>query len=149
HLFSPDPLRIDCICAASRAFCVGLRPLGATLPSRSDYALFSATRPTMSAIVEIVDVEKDYPLGTTVVCALKGVNLESERGEFETIAGTSGSGKTSVLNLIGCIDVATSGKVVIDGHSTRELSDRALTQLRLHTLGFIFQSFNLIDVLNV
>jgi len=103
----------------------------------------------MSAIVELREVDKDYPLGATVVQALKGVSLSIHRGEFTTIAGPSGSGKTTVLNLIGCIDVSTRGQVLIDGHSTAEMSDRALTDLRLHTLGFIFQSFNLIDVLNV
>ncbi|AWV88480.1 ABC transporter ATP-binding protein [Bradymonas sediminis] len=103
----------------------------------------------MSAIVELREVDKDYPLGATVVQALKGVSLSIHRGEFTTIAGPSGSGKTTILNLIGCIDVSTRGKVLIDGHSTAEMSDRALTDLRLHTLGFIFQSFNLIDVLNV
>lgn len=103
----------------------------------------------MSAIVELNQVEKDYPLGNTVVRALKGVDIHIERGEFTTIAGPSGSGKTTILNLIGCIDVATRGEVRIDGHLTSELSDRELTDLRLHTLGFIFQSFNLIDVLNV
>lgn len=103
----------------------------------------------MSAIVQIQNVDKDYPLGNTVVHALKGVSLDIERGEFATVAGPSGSGKTTLLNLIGCIDVPTSGRVLIDGQSTSELSDNELTDLRLHTLGFIFQSFNLIDVLDL
>ncbi len=103
----------------------------------------------MAPIVELRDVEKDYPLGSTVVRALKGVALTIQRGEFTTIAGPSGSGKTTALNLIGCIDVPTRGQVLIDGQSTSELSDAELTKLRLHTLGFIFQSFNLIDVLDV
>lgn len=103
----------------------------------------------MGAIVQIKNVDKDYPLGNTVVHALKGVDLEIERGEFATVAGPSGSGKTTLLNLIGCIDVPSNGKVLIDGQSTSELSDNELTDLRLHTLGFIFQSFNLIDVLDV
>jgi putative ABC transport system ATP-binding protein len=103
----------------------------------------------MSAIVELEAVEKDYPLGNTVVRAVKGVDLTISRGEFTTIAGPSGSGKTTILNLIGCIDVPTRGDVRVDGQSTTELSDSELTELRLHTLGFIFQSFNLIDVLDV
>jgi putative ABC transport system ATP-binding protein len=103
----------------------------------------------MSAIVELRSVDKDYPLGNTVVKALKGIDLTIRRGEFTTIAGPSGSGKTTVLNLIGCIDIPTRGQVLIDGQSTSELSDNELTDLRLHTLGFIFQSFNLIDVLDV
>lgn len=103
----------------------------------------------MSGIVELVGVEKDYPLGNTVVQAVKGVDLVIEAGEFTVIAGPSGSGKTTLLNLIGCIDVATRGTVQVDGQATGALSDRALTHLRLRTLGFIFQSFNLINVLDV
>lgn len=103
----------------------------------------------MAPIVELKNVDKDYPLGNTVVHALRGVDLIIERGEFTTIAGPSGSGKTTVLNLVGCIDVPSSGQVLIDGQSTSELSDSELTDLRLHKLGFIFQSFNLIDVLDV
>ena len=103
----------------------------------------------MAPIVELENVDKDYPLGNTVVEALKGVDLTIRRGEFTTIAGPSGSGKTTVLNLIGCIDVPTRGVVRIDGQSTSELDDAELTDLRLHKLGFIFQSFNLIDVLDL
>jgi putative ABC transport system ATP-binding protein len=103
----------------------------------------------MSAIVEVTNVIKDYPLGKLKVRALNGVDLTIERGEFTAIAGPSGSGKTTILNLIGCVDVPTEGKVVVDGQSTGDLSDRALTDLRLHKLGFIFQSFNLVPVLTV
>ncbi len=101
------------------------------------------------AIVDVTGVIKDYPLGKLKVRALHGIDLSIERGEFTTIAGPSGSGKTTLLNLIGCVDVPTEGKVVVDGQSTGELSDKALTELRLHKLGFIFQSFNLVPVLTV
>jgi putative ABC transport system ATP-binding protein len=100
-------------------------------------------------IVELTQVVKDYPLGKTTVHALKSVDLEIEKGEFTAIAGPSGSGKTTLLNLIGCVDVATQGKVVVTGQDTATLSQKKLTNLRLHNLGFIFQSFNLIPVLNV
>ncbi|MBI2373133.1 MAG: ABC transporter ATP-binding protein [Deltaproteobacteria bacterium] len=103
----------------------------------------------MPAIVELSSVIKEYPLGNLVVRALKGVDLAIEQGEFTTIAGPSGSGKTTLLNLIGCVDVPTSGAVRVDGAETATLKDSALTELRLHHLGFIFQSFNLIQVLNV
>ncbi|MBI4822236.1 MAG: ABC transporter ATP-binding protein [Deltaproteobacteria bacterium] len=103
----------------------------------------------MPAIVELNSVVKDYPLGNLVVRALKGVDLAIEQGEFTTIAGPSGSGKTTLLNLIGCVDVPTSGVVRVDGEETALLNDSALTVLRLHHLGFIFQSFNLIQVLNL
>ncbi len=88
-------------------------------------------------------------LGKTVVPALDGVSLEVEAGEFVSIAGPSGSGKTTLLNLVGCVDTPTSGTVVVDGHDTSTLSERRLTELRLRTIGFIFQSFNLVPVLSV
>ena len=100
-------------------------------------------------IVSIVDVVKEYLLGSTVVPALRGVTLDVHRGEFISIAGPSGSGKTTLLNLIGCVDVATRGTVRVVGRDTAELSERELTRLRLDTIGFIFQSFNLVGVLSV
>ena len=103
----------------------------------------------MNAIVSIDKVEKEYPLGNLVVKALRGVDLTIQRGEFTTIAGPSGSGKTTLLNLIGCIDVATRGEVVVDGHATGRMSESQRTNLRLNKLGFIFQSFNLIAVLDL
>jgi putative ABC transport system ATP-binding protein len=101
------------------------------------------------SIVSIVDVVKEYQLGTTVVPALRGVSLDVHRGEFISIAGPSGSGKTTLLNLIGCVDVATRGTVRVAGQDTAALSERELTRLRLDTIGFIFQSFNLVGVLSV
>jgi putative ABC transport system ATP-binding protein len=103
----------------------------------------------MPPIVELRQVEKDYPLGNLTVRAVRGVDLMFEAGEFAVIAGPSGSGKTTLLNLIGCVDIPTRGEVFVDGQNTGELNDRGLTQLRLHNLGFIFQTFNLISVLNV
>jgi len=103
----------------------------------------------LEPIVTISNVVKEYPLGKLVVRALSGVDLQIGRGEFTTIAGPSGSGKTTLLNLIGCVDVPTSGVVAFDGQETSKLSDRELTNLRLHKIGFIFQSFNLVAVLNV
>jgi len=105
--------------------------------------------PDQNQIVSIRNVHKDYPLDKVVVKALQGVDLEVKQGDFLSIVGPSGSGKTTLLNLIGCVDVATSGTVLIDGHDTKTLNDRQLTDLRLNTLGFIFQSFNLVPVLSV
>lgn len=99
--------------------------------------------------IELTQVVKEYQLGKISVPALKGVSLKIENGEFTVIAGPSGSGKTTLLNLIGCVDVASKGDVVVSGQNTATLSERALTDLRLHKIGFIFQSFNLISVLNV
>ena len=103
----------------------------------------------MSSIVSIRNVSKDYQLGKTTVSALRSVDLAVEQGDFISIAGPSGSGKTTLLNLIGCVDVCTSGEVKIAGHDTQSLRERQLTDLRLNTIGFIFQSFNLVSVLTV
>jgi putative ABC transport system ATP-binding protein len=103
----------------------------------------------MDTIVSIRDVVKEYALGKVVVPALRGVNLEVKKGEFISIAGPSGSGKTTLLNLIGCVDTATRGLVEVTGNDTAKLSESALTRLRLNTIGFIFQSFNLVSVLTV
>jgi putative ABC transport system ATP-binding protein len=101
------------------------------------------------AIVSVQDVSKVYQLGKARVPALRGVSLEVEQGEFLSIAGPSGSGKTTLLNLVGCVDVPTTGKVRVEGQDTAALSERALTDLRLHKIGFIFQTFNLVSVLSV
>jgi putative ABC transport system ATP-binding protein len=100
-------------------------------------------------IVELTDVKKTYMLGTTEVHALRGVSFSIEKGDFVAIAGPSGAGKSTILNMIGCIDIPTDGTVLIDEEDIAELSDKRLTGFRLHKLGFIFQSFNLIPVLNV
>lgn len=103
----------------------------------------------MKTIVSVKNATKDYALGNTIVQALRGVTLDVHEGEFLSIAGPSGSGKTTLLNLIGCVDVPTAGTVAVAGSDTRTLSERALTRLRLHSIGFIFQSFNLVSVLNL
>ena len=101
------------------------------------------------AIVELENVKKVYPLGKTEVHAVKGVSFSIEKGDFISIAGPSGSGKSTILNLIGCIDVPTEGTVTLEGQQTSGLSDRKITELRHKFIGFIFQSFNLVPVLNV
>jgi putative ABC transport system ATP-binding protein len=103
----------------------------------------------MKTIVSVKNATKDYALGTVTVPALRGVSLDVAEGEFLSIAGPSGSGKTTLLNLIGCVDTPTSGTVEVTGKDTSKLSERALTALRLNTIGFIFQSFNLVSVLSV
>ncbi len=100
-------------------------------------------------IVALKDVRKVYPLGKVEVEAVRGVSFEIEKGDFISIAGPSGSGKSTILNMIGCIDVPTAGTVRINGTETKALSDREITRLRHEVIGFIFQSFNLIPVLNV
>jgi len=103
----------------------------------------------MAIIVSIRNATKDYRLGKVTVPALRGVSLDVNSGEFLSIAGPSGSGKTTLLNLIGCVDTPTSGVVEVAGENTTTLGERALTRLRLYTIGFIFQSFNLVSVLDV
>ncbi|HXJ21873.1 MAG TPA: ABC transporter ATP-binding protein [Polyangia bacterium] len=103
----------------------------------------------MKAIVSVRDAVKNYKLGEVEVPALRGVTLDVAPGDFISIAGPSGSGKTTLLNLIGCVDTPTSGTVEVAGKDTLRLSERELTDLRLRTIGFIFQSFNLVSVLTV
>lgn len=100
-------------------------------------------------IIEITGLKKNYPLGTTTVHALRGVDLTIREGDFVSIIGPSGSGKTTLLNVIGCIDHASEGSVKVAGTEITTLNDRAITDIRLHKIGFIFQTFNLIPVLDV
>ncbi|RPJ07804.1 MAG: ABC transporter ATP-binding protein [Spirochaetaceae bacterium] len=100
-------------------------------------------------IVNIENVTKEYKLGKTVVRALGGVSLSIEKGEFLTIAGPSGSGKSTLLSLIGCLDAPTSGEIHINNKRITGLSEHELGLVRRDLLGFIFQSFNLIPVLDV
>lgn len=100
-------------------------------------------------IVCVQAVTKDYDLGQTKVHALRGIDLIIQEGEFISIAGASGSGKSTLLNLIGGLDYPTSGEIRINGECINNLHELELNRLRLNTIGFIFQSFNLIPVLNV
>jgi putative ABC transport system ATP-binding protein len=100
-------------------------------------------------IIKISNVKKDYSLGKTVVHALRGVELSVQEGDFLSIVGASGSGKTTLLNIIGCVDNASSGTVIISGEEITGMKDKKLTDLRLYKIGFIFQTFNLIPVLNI
>ncbi len=94
-------------------------------------------------------VVKIYTTGKVEVKALRGIDLEIEKGEFIAVVGPSGSGKTTLLNIIGCIDKPTSGKVIMEGETLNQKDPNELAKLRRHYFGFIFQSFNLIPVLNV
>ena len=100
-------------------------------------------------VIEMQGVKKEYPLGKTTVHALKNIDFTVKEGDFLSIVGPSGSGKTTMLNLIGCIDHATGGTLKIHGHDVTTMSDKQLTDLSLHRIGFIFQTFNLIPVLTV
>lgn len=95
------------------------------------------------------NVSKDYQLGKAVIHALKNINLKVEKGEFLSIVGPSGCGKTTMLNLMGCIDKPTSGVLKFQEADLANMSDNAEADLRLGKIGFIFQSFNLIPVLDI
>src|SRR4051794_25919174 len=101
------------------------------------------------AIVELTGVIKNYQLGQLSVPALRGVDLRLNRGEFTAVIGASGSGKSTLLNMIGCIDDPDSGSVQVDGVEVTKLDDDTKSRLRNRKIGFIFQSFNLVPVLNV
>ena len=101
------------------------------------------------SILETKDLRKIYGSGDTEVKALDGVNLRVENGEFVAIVGTSGSGKSTLLHMLGGLDRPTSGSVSVDGKDIFRLKDEALTIFRRRKIGFVFQSYNLVPVLNV
>ena len=100
-------------------------------------------------ILKVKDLRKVYGIGETQVNALDGINLTVQRGEFVAIVGSSGSGKTTFLNMVGGLGVPTSGKIIVDQKKIQELSDDELTVFRRRKIGFIFQQYNLIQMLNI
>lgn len=103
----------------------------------------------MNEMIELAEVTKIYRLGSQQVTALDRVSLEIPRGEFLAITGPSGCGKSTLINLLGGLDVPTSGKVIIDGVNLAEMDDVRLTRFRRERVGIIFQFFNLIPILDV
>jgi putative ABC transport system ATP-binding protein len=98
--------------------------------------------------VKVVEVEKTYQLGENKVHALKGINMQLNKGDFVAFIGPSGSGKTTLLNMIGVLDKPSKGKIYVDNLDLTLLKERELTKLRRGTIGFIFQFYNLIPVLS-
>ena len=96
------------------------------------------------AILKLTDICKDYIQGKEPVRVLKNVNMTVEQGEYLAIMGPSGSGKTTLMNLIGCLDVPTSGRLELDGRALKDLTDDQLADIRNKHIGFVFQSFHLL-----
>ncbi len=109
----------------------------------------STPGPAGQTLIALKGLRKTYQMGSEQVHALAGVDLELGRGEFWAILGASGSGKSTMLNVLGCLDRPTSGTYRLEGQDVAELDDDALSEFRLRHLGFIFQSFNLIPQLTV
>ncbi len=103
----------------------------------------------MPEILSLKSVSKQYALGATVVDALQDITLSVEAGDFVALAGPSGSGKSTMMNLIGCLDTPTAGTIYVADQKISSLNQHQLTRVRHRIVGFIFQSFNLLPVLNV
>lgn len=101
------------------------------------------------SVLQVIDLKKYYRQGENVAKALDGVNLEIEAGEFVAVVGTSGSGKSTLLHMMGGLDNPTSGKVIINGEDISKKNEEQLTVFRRRHIGFVFQSYNLVPVLNV
>lgn len=101
------------------------------------------------SVLKTRELKKYYGKGDTLVKALDGVDIDVEKGEFVSIVGTSGSGKSTLLHMLGGLDLPTSGKVLVEGKDISRLNEEQLTIFRRRKIGFVFQSFNLVPVLNV
>src|SRR3989338_7120002 len=102
---------------------------------------------TNSPVIELKNVWKTYQMGDTVVNALRGVSLQVRKGEFVAVVGPSGSDKSTMMNVIGCLDVPSQGRILLKGRDIAAMAESELASLRGRTIGFIFQQFNLIPTL--
>src|SRR5262245_51996344 len=98
----------------------------------------------MTPVIEITALTREFHLGSTLVQALRGVDVRIERGEYVAIIGPSGSGKTTLMNIIGCLDTPTRGTYFLDGEEVSALDDDELSDIRNRKIGFVFQTFNLL-----
>mgnify|MGYP001581180607 CR=1 FL=1 len=102
-----------------------------------------------NSIIKIENAWKIYKMGDVEVPAIKGINIDIKKGEFVSIVGKSGSGKSTTLNMIGCLDIPTKGSIYLDGQNIAHLDEATLAKIRGKKIGFIFQTFNLIPSLNI
>jgi putative ABC transport system ATP-binding protein len=100
-------------------------------------------------VIDIKNVSKTYDTGSLKFTALKGINLNIEKGEFTSIMGPSGSGKSTLMNILGCLDRMSSGKYFLNGQDVSTLNDKELALIRNKEIGFVFQAFNLLPRLNI
>ena len=98
----------------------------------------------MATVISLKDIKRDFTVGSETVHALRGVSFDIEEGEFVTIMGTSGSGKSTMLNILGCLDIPTDGTYRLDGNDTRKMSKNERAILRNRKIGFVFQNYNLL-----
>ena len=98
----------------------------------------------MTSLIELLDVTKTYAMGEVAVNAVSGVSITVEQGELLAIVGPSGSGKSTLMNILGCLDVPTTGRYMLDGDDVGQLTDNRLAELRGRKIGFIFQTYNLL-----
>ena len=98
----------------------------------------------MSNVIKIRNIIRDFKLGQETVHVLKGIDLDIEQGEYLAIMGPSGSGKSTLMNILGCLDTATSGTYILNGNDVSQMSDDELADIRNTEIGFVFQSFNLL-----
>ncbi len=102
----------------------------------------------MNALISLENITKTYILGDQVVHALKGVNLQIQRSEYIALMGPSGSGKSTLMNIIGCLDSPSSGSYWLNNHEVSKMSDTSLSEVRNREIGFVFQTFNLLNRMN-
>jgi putative ABC transport system ATP-binding protein len=119
------------------------------MPSVNDEPVLVQARDAGSASIRVNDVTRHYPMGDTVIRAVDGISLEIASGDFVALLGSSGSGKSSLLNLIAGLDRPTGGSIVVQGRDLAQLTPMQLAQYRLRTVGMVFQSFNLIPSMSV
>jgi len=99
----------------------------------------------MSSLMKVINVSKIYDLGSEVITALNNVNIEIYKGEFISIIGKSGSGKSTLMHILGLLDTPTSGEIILNGQNTKGMKEKELAKIRNKEIGFVFQSFNLLQ----